>query len=281
LLTLLPAPAPHPPPLLVPPLPLLILRCRHRMLRAHLPCYCQPAAPRLPHPSILRPHGHRSMPALGLRLLALPLKSPGTHDGSIRPSTRSASSAGLQPLTSIGAGSRSRASGRHRGLLRVVVTHPTASKRRVVWCFSGGGGVVVVPPGGRASSTYLSRGPAPLSPLSSFKPPRSLVAGSRHVLIGSTPLVVVAVGRVLRPPRRRGAAPHCLRVCGHLRALPHSPADPPHSEPSTEDNLPTPNIRLDIAIIVVSRLNAAEDFRSLSDEDILLHEVIFDQILFL
>jgi hypothetical protein len=35
-------------------------------------------------------------------------------------------------------------------------------------------------------------------------------------------------------------------------------------KPSEEDNLPTQEIRLHIAINVVSHLNAAEEFRSLS-----------------
>jgi hypothetical protein len=52
-------------------------------------------------------------------------------------------------------------------------------------------------------------------------------------------------------------------------------------EPSEEDNLPTPEIRVHIAINIVSHLNAAEEFRSLPGEELLLHEFLLDQILLL
>jgi hypothetical protein len=52
-------------------------------------------------------------------------------------------------------------------------------------------------------------------------------------------------------------------------------------EPSEEDNLPTPEIQVHIAINIVSHLNAAEEFRSLPGEELLLHEFLLDQILLL
>jgi hypothetical protein len=76
----------------------------------------------------------------------------------------------------------------------------------------------------------------------------------------------------------------------------HEPAaadlPPPHAapipsikesctEPSTEDSLPTPEIRLHIVISVVSHLNSSEEARSLSVEEQSLHEFLLDQILFL
>jgi hypothetical protein len=48
-----------------------------------------------------------------------------------------------------------------------------------------------------------------------------------------------------------------------------------------EDNLPTPEIRLHIAINVVSCLNVAEEARSLLVEEVSLREFLLDQILFL
>jgi hypothetical protein len=50
---------------------------------------------------------------------------------------------------------------------------------------------------------------------------------------------------------------------------------------STEDNVTSPEIRLHITINVVSRLNAAEEARSLLVEELSLHEFHPDQILFL
>jgi hypothetical protein len=70
-------------------------------------------------------------------------------------------------------------------------------------------------------------------------------------------------------------------------ALPHSPTAPPASiedvcpEPSAEDSLPTSEIRLHITINIISRLNAEEEFRSLSVEEISLREFLLNQILFL
>jgi hypothetical protein len=52
-------------------------------------------------------------------------------------------------------------------------------------------------------------------------------------------------------------------------------------EPSAKDTLPTLEIRLHIAINIISRLNAAEDARSLSVEELLLREFLLDQMLFL
>jgi hypothetical protein len=52
-------------------------------------------------------------------------------------------------------------------------------------------------------------------------------------------------------------------------------------KPSEEDNLPTSKIQLHIAINVISHLNAAKEFWSLSDEELLLHEFLLDQILLL
>jgi hypothetical protein len=52
-------------------------------------------------------------------------------------------------------------------------------------------------------------------------------------------------------------------------------------EPSAKDTLPTLEIRLHIAINIISRLNAAEDARSLSVEELLLCEFLLDQMLFL
>jgi hypothetical protein len=51
------------------------------------------------------------------------------------------------------------------------------------------------------------------------------------------------------------------------------------SEPSMEDTLLMSEIRLYIAINVVSWLNAAELTRSLSVEELLLREFLLDQIL--
>jgi hypothetical protein len=48
-----------------------------------------------------------------------------------------------------------------------------------------------------------------------------------------------------------------------------------------EDSLPVPEIRLRIAINVVSHLNATEEFRSLSTEELSLREFILDQMLLL
>jgi hypothetical protein len=52
-------------------------------------------------------------------------------------------------------------------------------------------------------------------------------------------------------------------------------------EPSAKDTLPTLEIRLHIAINIISRLNATEDARSLSIEELLLCEFLLDQMLFL
>jgi hypothetical protein len=52
-------------------------------------------------------------------------------------------------------------------------------------------------------------------------------------------------------------------------------------KPSKEDNLLTPDIRLHIVINVVSRLNAVEEFRSLSGEELSLREFLLDQIILL
>jgi hypothetical protein len=52
-------------------------------------------------------------------------------------------------------------------------------------------------------------------------------------------------------------------------------------ESFTEDSLPMPEIRLHIVINVVSRLNAAEETRSLSVEEVSLHEFLLNQIIFL
>jgi hypothetical protein len=52
-------------------------------------------------------------------------------------------------------------------------------------------------------------------------------------------------------------------------------------EPSEEDSLSTSEIRLHIDINVVSRLNVAEKFRSLSGEELSLREFFLDQILLL
>jgi hypothetical protein len=64
------------------------------------------------------------------------------------------------------------------------------------------------------------------------------------------------------------------------------PAPPPPSEDvlseiTTEDILPLPEIRLHIIINVVSCLNTAEEAKSLSVMELLLHEFLLDQILFL
>jgi hypothetical protein len=52
-------------------------------------------------------------------------------------------------------------------------------------------------------------------------------------------------------------------------------------ELSEGDSLPTSKIQLHIAINVISRLNAVEDFNSLLAEELLLCEFLLDQILFL
>jgi hypothetical protein len=49
----------------------------------------------------------------------------------------------------------------------------------------------------------------------------------------------------------------------------------------TEESLPTPKIWLHIAINVVSRLNAMEETRSLSIEEVSFREFLLDQILLL
>jgi hypothetical protein len=63
--------------------------------------------------------------------------------------------------------------------------------------------------------------------------------------------------------------------------LPPHPSGMPAPEPSEEGSLPTPEIQLHIVINVVSRLNTVEDFRSLSNEELSLHEFLLDQILLL
>jgi hypothetical protein len=52
-----------------------------------------------------------------------------------------------------------------------------------------------------------------------------------------------------------------------------------YPEPSAVGSLLTPKIRLHITINVVSRLNAAEEARSLSVEELSLHEFLLDEIL--
>jgi hypothetical protein len=52
-------------------------------------------------------------------------------------------------------------------------------------------------------------------------------------------------------------------------------------ELSEEDSLPASEIRLHIAINVMSRLNAMEEFRSLSVEELLLREFLLNQMLLL
>jgi hypothetical protein len=52
-------------------------------------------------------------------------------------------------------------------------------------------------------------------------------------------------------------------------------------ELSEDDSLPAPEIRLHIAINVVSRHNAMEEFRSLSAEELSLSEYLLDQMLLL
>jgi hypothetical protein len=191
-----------------PPHPLLSLCCCRRPLRARLPCCCRPA-PCFPHPSLLRPHGRRSMLASGLQPQTPSLKLLSALDrsglpavGSGRPTAGSAVHAGMQPLTTVGVRSRSRASSRHHRFLWVAVTHPVASSRRADWCFSGGGlcrhravgrqGLIDVPRSWACAGVPLIAIQAPL---------RSLVDGSRRALVGSTPLVVVVPVRwVLRPP---------------------------------------------------------------------------------
>jgi hypothetical protein len=54
-----------------------------------------------------------------------------------------------------------------------------------------------------------------------------------------------------------------------------------YPKPSAMHSLPMPEIRLHIAINVVSHLNAAEEARSLSIEEPSLREFLLDQILVL
>jgi hypothetical protein len=54
-----------------------------------------------------------------------------------------------------------------------------------------------------------------------------------------------------------------------------------YPKPSAEDNLPMSKNRLHITINIVSRLNAAEEIRSLLVEEPLLREFLLDQIFFL
>jgi hypothetical protein len=63
--------------------------------------------------------------------------------------------------------------------------------------------------------------------------------------------------------------------------LPPAALIPSIEEPSVEDSLPTSEIRLHIAINVVSCLNSVEEARSLSVEEQSLPEFLLDQILFL
>jgi hypothetical protein len=90
---------------------------------------------------------------------------------------------------------------------------------------------------------------------------------------------LVAVGSV---------PPVCVTIPGSspplaTADLPIPPAAPIPSieEPSVEDSLPASEIRLHIAINVVSRLNSVEEARSLSIEEQSLREFLLDQILFL
>jgi hypothetical protein len=54
-----------------------------------------------------------------------------------------------------------------------------------------------------------------------------------------------------------------------------------YPEPSEEDSLPTLEIRLHISINIVSHLNAVEEFRLLSGEELSLREFLLDKILLL
>jgi hypothetical protein len=76
------------------------------------------------------------------------------------------------------------------------------------------------------------------------------------------------------PSHRRFGAPVCATIPGS--SLPLAAADlplpptaliPSIKEPSVEDSLPTPEIRLHIAINVVFCLNLVEEARSLSIEE--------------
>jgi hypothetical protein len=77
--------------------------------------------------------------------------------------------------------------------------------------------------------------------------------------------------------------------CHRLLQLLHPPllrrttsaVEDAYPELSEGDSLPAPEIQLHIIINIVSRLNAVEDFSSLSVKELLLHEFLLDQILFL
>jgi hypothetical protein len=150
----------------------------------------------------------------------------------------------------------------------------------------------------------LGCGPVPASPSSSFKPPCSVVTGCKHTLVPGgcryqmRLAVTATLGCYATPPqgvRQPPIDPSMLPTPSGCAAtapgltlppvglvtmvLPHSPIALPLSEPSVEDRLPTPKIRLHITINVVSHLNAVEDFQSLPIEEISLRQFLLDQIL--
>jgi hypothetical protein len=95
---------------------------------------------------------------------------------------------------------------------------------------------------------------------------RELVIASPSVEGPASPPITSEPVVVVLPPPPAALAPSVMDAC---------------LEPLVDDNFPMSEIRLHIAINVVSRLNAAEVTRSLMVEEVSLREFLLDQILFL